>query len=60
MRRLTPEQALMHPFFDELRDEEVYTRLKREYQIGDLFDFRGRGEVRGTTLERLVPKWYRG
>lgn len=38
-RRLAPFDALKHPFFDELRQEEVYMRLKKEYGLTDLFDF---------------------
>lgn len=38
-RRITPGQALLHPFFDELRDQQTYTKLRKEYQIPDLFDF---------------------
>lgn len=38
-RRITPLQALLHPFFDELRDQQTYNKLRREYQIPDLFDF---------------------
>jgi hypothetical protein len=44
---LTPFEALQHPFFDELRQEEVYTRLKKEYGLADLFDFGRWGELRG-------------
>lgn len=59
IRRLKPEEALLHPFFDELREEEVYNRLRKEYQVGDLFDFKTTREGKGVT-EKLVPRWYRG
>ena len=59
-RRLTPFEALCHPFFDELRKEEVYGRLKKDYGLGDLFDFHAWGECKGRSWERLVPGWYRG
>ena len=62
-RRLSPLQALQHPFFDELRNEEVYCRLKKEYGLGELFDFGKWGEAKGQgrgEVERLVPKWWRG
>jgi len=57
---LTPFEALSHPFFDELRKEEVYGRLKKDYGLGDLFDFHAWGECKGRSWERLVPGWYRG
>jgi glycogen synthase kinase 3 beta len=56
--RLRPEEALSHAFFDELREEETYTRLRKEYQIPDLFDFRSWKEISGSKLQELVPKWY--
>lgn len=59
IRRLKPEEALLHPFFDELREEEVYHRLRKEYQVGDLFDFKSGREGKGLN-EKLVPRWYRG
>lgn len=46
-RRLTPLEALQHPFFDELRQEEVYSRLRKEYGLGELFDFGRWGELKG-------------
>ena len=57
-RRITPLQALQHPFFDELREEQVYSKLRKEYQIMDLFDFRGTKEVASGSVGGLVPKWY--
>jgi hypothetical protein len=44
-RRITPAQALLHPFFDELRDQATYAKLRKEYQIPDLFDFADSKEV---------------
>lgn len=38
--RFTPLKAMTHPFFDEIKEEETYKNLKREYSIPDLFDFR--------------------
>jgi hypothetical protein len=38
--RLTPYQALCHPFFDELREKSVYEKLKKEIKIPNLFDFK--------------------
>lgn len=52
-KRFTPVQALAHPFFDELRDRDVFMKLKGEYQVGALFEF-GR-EVSGG----VVPEWWR-
>ena len=31
-KRLTPAQALLHPFFDELRDEKSYKQLLSNYK----------------------------
>ena len=36
-RRLTPLEAIMHPFFDELRDKN--TRLPNGNPLPDLFEF---------------------
>jgi hypothetical protein len=44
-RRITPAQALLHPFFDELRGQATYAKLRKEYQIPDLFDFADSKEV---------------
>ncbi len=45
IKRITPYEALMHPFFDELRCEETYVKLKKEYNIPELFDFYETREV---------------
>lgn len=57
-RRITPVQALQHPFFDELRDQATYTKLKKEYQIPDLFDFATSREATQAEMQALVPEWY--
>ena len=57
-RRITPLEALLHPFFDELRDQGTYAKLKKEYQIPDLFDFAGSKEVTAAEMHNLVPEWY--
>lgn len=51
-------QALQHPFFDELRDQATYTKLKKEYQIPDLFDFATSREATQAEMQALVPEWY--
>ena len=33
-------------------------RLRKEYQVGDLFDFKNSKECKGG-LDKLVPKWYK-
>jgi hypothetical protein len=57
-RRITPVEALQHPFFDELRDQTTYNKLKKEYQIPDLFDFSVSREVTAPEMQTLVPEWY--
>jgi glycogen synthase kinase 3 beta len=37
VKRLHPIEAIIHPFFDELRDEA--TRLPNGNELPDLFDF---------------------
>ena len=57
-RRLKPLEALLHPFFDDLRDSE--TRLPNGEPLMDLFNFT-REEVESTSpeiIEQLIPKWY--
>lgn len=59
VKRLTPFEALMHPFFDELRHEETYKKLKRECNIPKLFDFYETKEVEFEKIKFLVPAWYK-
>lgn len=57
--RLTPLQALCHPFFDELRDQN--TKLPNKQPLCDLFNFNQtelKGDKEGLILTRLIPKWY--
>ena len=54
-RRLTPLEAIMHPFFDELRDKN--TRLPNGNPLPDLFEFT-KEEISSTTpqvMEQLIP-----
>lgn len=56
--RPTPMQALLHPFFDELRDRS--TTLPNGDQLPDLFNFTPE-EISSTThevVQRLTPSWY--
>lgn len=58
-RRLKPLEALLHPFFDELRDEN--TRLPNKAPLPELFDFT-KEELMSTnqeTAQLLIPDWYR-
>jgi glycogen synthase kinase 3 beta len=60
-RRLKPLEALLHPFFDELREQEVNLPTGDLLTL-DLFDFT-REEVESTApeiIEQLIPKWYGG
>jgi glycogen synthase kinase 3 beta len=45
-RRLKPLEALLHPFFDELRDKN--TKLPNGNPLPDLFDF-SREEITSTS-----------
>lgn len=57
-RRPKPLEALLHPFFDELRDKT--TKLPNGHELIDLFDFT-REEILSTApeiMEQLIPKWY--
>lgn len=56
--RFTPFQALCHPFFNELRDEHVYNKLRKEFSEIDLFTFNGTPERNIRDISRLVPNWY--
>ena len=58
-RRLKPLEALLHPFFDDLRKEE--TRLPNGNALPDLFQFQ-KEEVSSTSaqiMEDLIPEWYK-
>ena len=59
-RRLKPLEALLHPFFDELRDKNM--KLPNGNPLPDLFDF-SQEEISSTSpdiMEQLVPAWYKG
>ncbi|CAG9315408.1 unnamed protein product [Blepharisma stoltei] len=56
--RPTPMQALLHPFFDELRERS--TSLPNGESLPDLFNFT-QEEIDSTTfdiIQRLIPSWY--
>jgi len=58
-RRLTPIEALQHPFFEELRDQ--HTRLPNGNPLPPLFDFTTE-EIKNSNpqdIEQLIPEWYR-
>lgn len=57
--RLKPLEALIHPFFDELRNPMLYTSPYN--RIPNLFDF-FEEEIELTSIElieQLVPYWYK-
>jgi glycogen synthase kinase 3 beta len=56
--RLTPLQALAHPFFDELR--EIDTLLPNNKKLPELFNF-SKEEVNTDPelVESLIPDWYK-
>ena len=56
--RLTPQWAMAHQFFDELRQEG--TTLPNGGQLPELFDF-GKEEIMEApeeVMEKLIPEWY--
>ena len=58
-KRIRPIEALVHPFFDELRDEGLV--FPHGNLLPDLFNFSA-FEVKDVSeeyLETLVPQWYR-
>lgn len=57
--RSKPLKALIHPFFDELRDEN--TTLPDGSPLPDLFNFTKEEYMSDPdTVEKLVPQWFRG
>lgn len=40
-QRLTAAEALAHEFYDELRDERVFHRIRKATGISRFFDFTG-------------------
>ena len=58
-RRIRPIDALIHPYFDELRDEGLV--FPHGNLMPDLFNF-SKFEIKDvvdTNLEILIPQWYR-
>jgi glycogen synthase kinase 3 beta len=58
-KRLKPLEAILHPFFDELRDQN--TKLPNGNPMPDLFDF-SKEEISSASpdlIEQLIPAWYR-
>ncbi len=58
VKRLKPMEALMHPFFDELRARR--TTLPDGAPLPELFNFtkEEKAQVTAEQLQRLVPSWY--
>jgi glycogen synthase kinase 3 beta len=56
--RITPLEALMHPYFDELRKQRLTINAKK---IVDLFNF-NKAELSSAPdlVNQLVPSWYNG
>lgn len=57
-KRYTPVQALQHPFFDELRQKNIYQQLKDQVCLPDLFDFGKTMQIGSEDRQKLIPKWY--
>jgi serine/threonine protein kinase len=57
-RRLTAHQAMMHPFFDTLRNQIV--RMPRVETLPELFNFNQveMSSMSPETLDKLKPDWY--
>jgi len=58
-KRLRPLEAIMHPFFDELRVEG--TTLPNGNPLPELFNF-AKEELMSTTpdtVQRIIPEWFR-
>lgn len=56
--RYTPYQALMHPYFDELRDQKMYRDLCEELEVPVIFDFTEE-ECTFEEYQTLMPAWCR-
>lgn len=56
--RYTPFQAMAHPYFDELRDQESLIELKKEVDVPELFDFTEE-ECTYEEYQTLMPTWYK-
>ena len=56
--RVRPLKSLLHPFFDELRDEK--TKLPNGDKLPELFNF-SQEEINldPQTVEKLIPAWYK-
>ena len=56
--RITPLEALMHPYFEELRRQRLTINGKK---IVDLFEF-NEAELSSnpSLIRKLVPMWYKG
>ena len=55
--RLTPLQALLHPYFDDLRAQKLTVNGK---EIVDLFDFNtSELSTNPSLINQLVPNWYK-
>jgi glycogen synthase kinase 3 beta len=56
-RRLSPLQALLHPYFDDLRAQKLTVNSK---EIVDLFDFtKAELSSNPSLANKLVPNWYK-
>ena len=60
--RMDPFDSLLHPFFDELREEGV--RMPNGKELPDLFEWKESEKERmqrrgGGLYERMTPAWYR-
>ena len=56
-KRLKPLKALLHPFFDELRQENA--KLPNDNKLPNLFNF-SEAEIKSDpdTINKLIPDWF--
>lgn len=56
-KRLTPLEALQHPYFDELRKQKLTINGKEIVDLFNFTEFELMGDV--DLLNTLIPKWYK-
>ena len=56
--RLTPYQAMMHPYFNDLRDKDWLEDIKSEMEVPQLFNF-NEEECSYEEYQQLTPTWLR-
>lgn len=58
-KRLKPIDALKHPFFDELKDEDIFTKLPKDFDLEFLFGFTEKEKKEyPSQIKEIIPVWY--